>query len=263
MALAGKTILITRAAHQAGEVSTSVRQRGGVPLMFPTIDIVPPASWEACDRAIEKLSGTDALLFTSANAVEFFLRRLEERGHSPSELGSKMLCAVGRATREAIETRGLRVAVMPQTFTSSDLAKILKRDDVRGLSFLFPCGNLAHNELPETLRRLGAEVEPVVVYRTVRPPESEVGRIRAMLLAGSVDVLTFTSPSTWRNFIGLFPGEDVRSAIRSAAVAAIGPVTAREIEASGFRVDLVAAESTVESLVGSIENFFENPSHDQ
>ena len=77
--IANKTILITRAAHQAPEFADALRRLGGTPVLFPTIEIVAPASWDECDRAIDALYMYDGIIFTSRNGVEFFMRRLHER----------------------------------------------------------------------------------------------------------------------------------------------------------------------------------------
>ena len=73
MDLTGKTILVTRAAHQAEEFARAIERYGGTPILFPTIDVQPPKSWEECDRAIDGISRYDGFLFASANAVSFFL----------------------------------------------------------------------------------------------------------------------------------------------------------------------------------------------
>ncbi len=123
--LSGKTILITRSAQQADDMAELVRSRGGVPVVVPTIDIIPPVTWDAADRAAAGLHMYDGLIFTSANGVRFFLDRLVQAGISPAGLSRKMICCVGGSTREAIESYGLTVTAMPARFTAGDLAAAL------------------------------------------------------------------------------------------------------------------------------------------
>ena len=66
-ALHGISILVTRAAGQAEQLVRLIEERGGTAVVVPTIEIVPPAGWEACDRAIERLSAYDGVLFTSVD----------------------------------------------------------------------------------------------------------------------------------------------------------------------------------------------------
>ena len=101
MNLTGKTILVTRSAHQADDFVHLIEQYGGRAIVFSTLEIVPPGSWADCDRAIKSLSLYDGLIFTSTNGVEFFFRRLKERGGPLQELHSKMILVVGEKRRRA------------------------------------------------------------------------------------------------------------------------------------------------------------------
>lgn len=247
--LAGKTILVTRAARQAGDIVSAIEHLGGIALVFPTIEILPPESWDQVDRALDRLNGTGGLVFTSANGAEYFLGRTETRGISPVRLSSMMVLAVGDKTRKAVERHGVSVRFVPEKFSGFDLQKLMEHEDLRDRVLLFPRGNLGDERLPEEFRRLGARVETVVAYRTVKPADDRCEDVRSKILSGKVDILSFTSPSTFRNFLDLFPGEIMKKFVGHAKIAAIGPVTSAAIEAAGFRVDIIPRQSTIESLV--------------
>lgn len=132
MILSGKTILITRAVHQSKEFVSAIESLGGTSVVFPTIEIVPPDSWEPCDRAIESLYMYDGLIFTSQNGVDSFFQRLSALGKSAAELKAKMICCVGKKTKEAIQQFNLVVTTMPEKFTALDLAKTLRQEDLHG-----------------------------------------------------------------------------------------------------------------------------------
>jgi uroporphyrinogen III methyltransferase/synthase len=259
--LTGKTILITRAAHQAEDLVSRIEQLGGTPILFPTIEIRPPDAWDACDRAIEALYMYDGLIFTSTNGVELFTRRMEENGHSIKELQSKIICVVGEKTQRTVERLGLKVTAMPAKFTAVDLATTLQQENLQGKTFLFPRGNLANDTLPEMLKRLGAAVDAVTVYRTQKPKQENTGAIRTMLLNGKIDVATFTSPSSVHNFVALFSLEEVRRFHNRCKFAVIGPTTRAAFLEIGIEVDIVANKSTMQGLVESITQYFQPTSH--
>jgi uroporphyrinogen-III synthase len=254
--LAGKTILITRAAHQAPEFVQLVRNHGGIAVEFPTIEILPPASWERLDRALDGLYMYDGLIFTSANGAEFFFRRMEERHDAIQDLRPKMIFAVGEKTKQAIERRELTVRAVPEKFTSFDLQKMLEHEDLNGKAFLFPRGNMGNDQLEGNLKILGAHVDPVVVYRTVQPQRENVDTLRANLLDGSIDAVTFTSASTFQNFQALFTGDRLKDILGRTSIAVIGPATASAVEDAGLDVDIVAKQPTIESLVDSMSAYF-------
>jgi uroporphyrinogen-III synthase len=255
MKLSGKTILITRAVHQATEFVQAIERYGGNPVVFPTIEITPPASWEACDRAIDGLYMYDGLIFTSSNAVEFFFKRLSEREIPFQDLKSKTVFVVGEATKQAVEQHGLSVTAMPEKFTAFDLVKALHQEDLKDKCFLFPRGNLGNNNLRDNLKILGAQVESVIVYQTQRPAEQNINQIKSMILQEKIDIVTFTSPSTFKNFAVLFSSDELKHLQQHVKIAAIGPVTAEAVEEFNLEVDILSKESTTDSLIQSILNY--------
>ncbi|HLQ78555.1 MAG TPA: uroporphyrinogen-III synthase, partial [Terriglobia bacterium] len=76
MALHGKTILTTRAAAQAGDLGERLKLLHARVVECPTMELEPIENWTAIDPAIARMNSYDWILFTSANAVDFFLKRL-------------------------------------------------------------------------------------------------------------------------------------------------------------------------------------------
>src|SRR6185436_10834583 len=92
--LFGKTIVITRALEQAAEFAHLLEEEGAEVVSFPTIQIVPPKTWEPVDKAIESLSRFDWILFTSVNGVRHFFERLKARGGDVRDLKGIRLGAI-------------------------------------------------------------------------------------------------------------------------------------------------------------------------
>src|SRR5512140_1184060 len=78
--LFGKRVLVTRSRDQASVFAEMLIDRGATTIEFPTIDVVPPASWEELDQAIGEIESFNWLILTSANAVRFFMERLRSLG---------------------------------------------------------------------------------------------------------------------------------------------------------------------------------------
>ncbi|MEK7751342.1 MAG: uroporphyrinogen-III synthase, partial [Acidobacteriota bacterium] len=106
--LAGRRMVITRAEGQGGEFAAKLRALGAEVIEFPTISIRPAADFAPLDAAIARLSEYDWLIFTSANGVRFFAERLNA---PPKDLRAKV-CAIGPATRRAVEELGLKVDIV-------------------------------------------------------------------------------------------------------------------------------------------------------
>jgi len=126
---------------------------------------------------------------------------------------------------------------------------------MEGLRVLLPRADLARPALAEGLREAGATVDEVVAYRTVRPSEGDAEAVRQALAEGKIDVLTFTSSSTVRNFLAALT--PLPSLPERTVVACIGPITARTAREMGLPVHVVAVEHTIEGLVRALIEYLE------
>ncbi len=253
--LSGKTVLVTRAPGQAGEFAKLLRECGATVVEIPTIEIVPPLSWEDADRAIDRLPGYDWLILTSTNAVDWFFRRVRERRGDLACLKGVRVCAVGPKTRAAIEAAGLAVEFQPSVYRAEGLINEAGEGAWDGRRVLFPRAAEGRDVIPDEMRRVGAELDLVTVYRTV---PSQVGRekLRSLLAAGTLDAVTFTSGSTVNSFVSLLDPAQIESIAGRVVVACIGPVTADAARAAGLPVDALAREATMPGLADALEDYF-------
>jgi len=254
-ALEGKTIVVTRAAHQAGEFIRLLEERGAAAVAIPTIDIVDPESWEETDRALGNLGSYDWLILTSVNGVNFFLRHAREKLGGLSDLESRRICAVGPRTRDAILKEGLHVDFMPAEHVAEAVVEESGENWV-GKKALFPRAAEGRDVIPEGLRRLGAEVDVIPVYRNVLPGTS-AEEFRKVLGAGGADAITFTSGSTVKNFIALFPQGTAAGILAGTAVACIGPITSAAAREGGVNVDVEPEQYTIPALTKALEEHFD------
>lgn len=259
--LKGKTIVITRPRAQSGHMTMHLEQLGATVIHCPTIEIVEPVSWAALDDAIEQLAAYDWLVFTSSNGAEFFFRRLGEKcGDYSSRMSHLSVCAIGPATAKAIAKARVRVDLIAEdSKAEGTLAAIVERaggkNKIRGLRFLIPRARIARDVLPVELSNLGAYVNAVEAYQSVKP-EADAESIIRLLKEGAVDAITFTSSSTISNFAALVAAEEVSKLLRDVLVACIGPVTAATAIDYGLtnivQPDVYNATALVEAIVKAI-----------
>lgn len=228
--LAGQTVVVTRARQQAGELAARLRALGAGVVELPVIEFEPldfPApDWAAYDWAI----------FTSANGVEFFFARVEPRP-------GPRLCAIGPATAAALRRRGLEPELVPEEFVAESVVAALAARGVAGRRVLLPRAAEARDVIPEELRRLGAQVDVVPVYRTVSPPGLEQ-RAQELFSLVRPHWVTLTSSSTVRHLLAAVP----RERLAGVRLASIGPVTTRTAREAGLEVTVEASRYTVEGL---------------
>ena len=251
--LLGRRILVTRALEQAADFVERLERLGAEAIAAPAIELRPPESREAFERALGEIYRFDWIVFTSRSGVEVFFERLLARGGDIRDLGKARLAAIGPATAEGLVSRGLRVDVVPGQFRAEDLARELG-SRVEGKRVLLPRAAGARDVLPEELSRAGAEVVDAACYQA-EPPTELPKAVLDSLAAGSIDTITFTSSSTVRHFLALL-GKGARQKIGSARIACIGPITAETAREAGLRVDIEARNHTTQGLIDALVDYF-------
>jgi uroporphyrinogen III methyltransferase / synthase len=260
-ALAGKRIVVTRAPEQAEELTARLERAGVKVISLPMVHFVETESTAELDHAIGQLERFDWVIFTSANAVRFFFRRarfLEEHKKlsGKSARSAPQYAVVGAATQKALEEEGLHAAFAPRQSgaTAAVLAMGLAAK-VSGKQVLIPRSDIANGELLAALRRAGASVTAVEAYRTASPQFLD-GEAQGLLRGGDVDAITFFSPSAFHNFVRLLGAGALKELRDRVAFAAIGATTAAAIRQAGAPVSVEALESSPDSLVAALEQYF-------
>jgi len=250
--LTGRRILITRAIEQAEEFSVLLENYGAQVIPFPTIEIASPDDWRPLDRAIKGIDTYDWVIFTSVNGVRSFSQRLKDKGVNITVLAEKNICAIGPRTQGELEEMGLTVTFMPAEYRAEGVAEGLKTRGINGQKILLPRARHARKILPDALREAGAVADEVEAYRAVRPAKT-LDSIEAILSKG-IDVVTFTSSSTVRNFMEFVSDKTIMHGVK---VAVIGPITAETVKNYGLEPHITPAEYTIPALVEAIVEYFQ------
>ena len=257
--LLGKRIMVTRTREQASDLVMRLEEMGADCVEFATIALEPPDSWDPLDQAVDRIASFDWLLFTSINAIQFFFRRLFERGLDARALSGIKIAVVGTATAAELKGYGLKADLLPATeFTGEGLAQTLIEQGAGSARFLLPRAAKANEALPEILQQAGGEVTIVPVYQNVRPQGREEALRREF--QERIDMVTFTSSSTFTNFIYMLNPKDeaeLRQLLDGVKIASIGPVTGKAIAKRGLSVDVQPAESySIPTMVEAITEFY-------
>jgi uroporphyrinogen-III synthase len=245
--LAGQRIVVTRAARQSGGLRERLEQQGAEVMLLPTIETVPPESYQPLDDALREAKRFAWLVVTSANAAGVIGERLEALG-VPAQLLTHLHCAaVGPSTAEAVRELGLTVDVIPERYVGEALAAALK-DQVRGQRVLLVRGAAARDVVPHALAAGGAAVTVVDAYLTVVPADA-VERAKAIFGTEPFpNAVVFTSGSTVTHLLDVL--RDAGLAFpRQVACVSIGPVTSSALRDAGLRVTAEAEKASLDGLV--------------
>lgn len=260
--LDGVTVVVTRARAQAADLVSMLESHGACVLSLPVIALADPDDWGPADSALDTLPTYDWVVFTSANALDRFLGRAVARGMDEGrllgELAECRIAAVGPATAARCEAAGVRTDYVPEEAVAEGLVEGFAALGLgHGTRVLLPRALEAREVLPDALRAAGAVIDVVPVYRTV--PADPDPDIVQRIADGDADVVTFTSPSTVRNFFGMLKTTTADRAARELKAVSIGPVTSEALRRIGIEPFAEAPEHTSAGLVGALVQAMAGP----
>ena len=245
MPLQNKRILITRTRHQASDLAAQLEALGATPILIPTIEIIPPETYEPLNTALAQLNAYDWLLFTSANAVEVFHQR-----RNPS-VTPRRIAVIGPATAKAVQGIGLTVDLIPPKYIAESLAEALIPHAPNAHMLLIRAAE-ARDILPQALSAAGAIVTVAEAYRNQIPPDS-ISALQSLFATPATypDAITFTSASTARNLIALLEAANL-TLPPTITLASIGPITSQTLRDLGHPPNLESPEPTIPALIQTL-----------
>ncbi len=258
--LAGKRVLITRARHQAGQLSAELTALGAEVIEIPAIEILPPESFELLDKALRNLQWYQWLIVTSANTVRSIRERLATLDLATRNFRDLKIAAIGSATARAMQEAGLSVTVTPKEYVAESLIESIG-DQARNARVLIARAAVARDVIPEALARLGAQVDVVEAYRNI-VPENSVSRVAELFVAGQLppDAATFTSSSTVTNFFHLLRAAGIHRPPGKMLAISIGPITSQTLRDHNWAPGAEADPHDIPGLISAtIHALIPNP----
>ena len=255
--LMGKRIVVTRAREQASELVRLLSGLGAECIECPAIKVVPPDNWKPLDTAIKSISSYDWLVFTSVNGVNFFFERLFAKNMDARALGNLHIAVIGPATAKRLSDFGLKSDIIPKTYRAESIVEAFAKENIKGKRILIPRAKEARPVLPVELTRMGAVVDEITAYHT-KEVSDNADFLLKQLEQGTIDIITFTSSSTARNFHAILPPEKLGTLMNGVIVASIGPITTETARKLGFDVHVTAESFTIPGLCEAIKKYCDN-----
>ena len=249
--------MVTRASERADSLVQELERAGAEVLRLPTMGPAAPVSGGPLNDALRQIESFDAILFLSATAVQCtfkqstILGKKEQLRNFPGQL----IAAVGAVTAQNAIDHGIRIDLIAKGGTGEALVKELGAS-LSGRKVFLPRSDRGDRGLSEALREAGALVTEVVAYSTPAPEPLDPEIVERICRA-DVDVVTFTSPSAFRNLSDWIDTLTLARLSSRVRFAAIGPTTAKSIRKAGSQVEIEAAEPSVRGLTEAIVTYYE------
>ncbi len=246
--LSGKRIVITRARRQASPLESLITGHGGIPVLYPCLDIAPPPEPAALDARLRNLRDFDWIAFSSGNAVWAIAERARAIGVEKN-LAQARIAALGPATSAELRRQLSRDPdFTPSAFSAENLARQLPLNP--GERILLPQSDLADRKAADILRARGAALTALVAYRTL------VGQggvdLPSLIANAEIDALTFASPSALRFFRQRCP---LAKALSLPALC-LGPSTAKAAAEQGFQELITPPSISLRAMLSALSAYF-------
>jgi uroporphyrinogen-III synthase len=251
----GKRVMVTRAAEQSQSLVEGLREAGAEAVVVPLMAFAAADDTAELDRCLTDGGKFDWVFLTSQNAVRALQERCAALGRSLQQVfsGAK-IAAVGPTTADTARAAGLHVNYISKVHNGVALAEELATE-VRGKRVFVPRSDRANPDLIAALERHGAQVTPVVAYKTVAA-EADSQKVRRILAGPRVDAVLFFSPSAVHHYREILGAEEFKEFGRQAVFVAIGPVSERALKEEGIGRILTASEATVAAAIATLVEFF-------
>ena len=199
---------------------------------------------EKTSACLSRLEDYTWIVFTSSNGVLEFFRQLRQLELDHRKLGQVKFAVIGKGTEKTLRDFGFIADFVPSVYSSQALAKewvptLTVRDRV-----LFVRAKESSRDLPRALNQAGIAWDGAAVYQTVTDQRREDELRR---LGKDMDYIVLSSGSGARAFASMWKPEGFHGKIVS-----IGPVTTKEAEKAGIRVDITAAVFTAEGIAEAV-----------
>lgn len=255
--LENRVIAITKSKDAAGDAFDELLQNGAELVFIPSISIEPIKDNPNLDKAIAEISTYNYLIFASAAAVKFYAAEIELKKSIIDYSGINVAC-VGLRTADECTKFNIPVHIIPASYNALALCRELEKHDLQGKRILIPCSQIAREELGSELTRLGAIVNSVPVYETKMPLPEEITKLKDAFSRKKIDLIAFTSPSSYCNFLMIFNITSPKTFFSSYRVAAIGHTTKNAIAGSEVKVDITPDETSLKGLFKSILEYYKH-----
>ena len=247
--LLGRTVMVTRASHQAQELANLLAPLGAEVILHPAIEIVETSSWSRFDAALKRFSGFSRVVLVSTNAARFFFSRVNDPIASQvtaADLARIEFAAIGAATAAVAADHGVDVSLVPKRSDSASLAELLLSKPATGKTMVVRADR-GSTVLADRLKQAGCPFEQFPIYQS-RDMTEAVPEIHEMLQNNKIDWTTVTSSAIGGSLLNLF-GEDL---LQKTHLVSISPTTTAALESLGLKVDAEATEYNMEGLVEAI-----------
>jgi len=254
----GKTIAITRAEDDSQEFIDLITKENGNALPLPTIELVSKGE-KIVDEFLSALAKEDPdySVFMSSKAVSLLFETAKKAGKFEElrlAVANTIVLAVGPKTRDVLEKENVKVAYIPERYSSVGIGEVFTKLNAVGKKVIIPRSGASTSFLKDLLEKIGLHVTELYLYDVCTFSDtSQWNEFRDLFSQDKIDGIIFTSASSVRAFFEIMTKDhdenQLVDMLHKTMVVSIGPFTADELKK--FNVKNVVAD--VHTILGSFD----------
>jgi uroporphyrinogen-III synthase len=256
----GKTIAITRSKEDAQEFIELVSEQNANPITLPTIQLVSKGE-KIVDEFLDTIEkeNPDYSVFMSSKAVTLLIdsaKKISKFEKLQLSITNTIVIAVGPKTRDVLEQENIKVAYVPERYSSVGVGEVFTRLNAVGKKAIIPRSGASTPFLKNLLEKIGINIVELYLYDVCAfNNPTEWNDFRDLFSQNKIDGIIFTSASSVRAFFEImindYTQENLIQLLEKTKVIAIGPFTADELKK--FNVKNIIAD--IHTVKGSVEAF--------
>jgi len=227
-------------------------------LPLPTIELVSKGE-KIVDEFLSALADGDPdySVFMSSKAASLLFETAKKTGKFEElqlSIANTIVLAVGPKTKDALEKENVKVAYMPQRYSSVGIGEIFTKLNAVGKKVIVPRSGASTPFLKDLLEKIGLHVTELYLYDVCAFRDtSQWNEFRDLFSQDKIDGIIFTSASSVRAFFEIMTKDhdenQLVDMLHKTMVVSIGPFTADELKK--FNVKNVVAD--VHTILGSFD----------
>ena len=255
--LAGIGVVLTRPVEQASRVARRIEALGGVPILFPVLEIRDTANIGPLNDLIDRLDEFDLAIFISANAVNKAMQFIQARRSLPPRL---KFAAIGKMSAQELARFGVHEVICPASqFDSEALLELPQLQTVAGQRIVIFRGEEGREVLGDTLIARGARLEYAECYRRAKPA-GDAGDLLKRWARNEIQAVSVMSSESLRNLCAM-AGASGQPWLKQTPLFVPHPRIASAARELGF-IDTQSTEPGDEGLIAALlAKFTPQPQH--
>lgn len=256
----GKVVAITRSKEDSVEFTNLISNAKAKAISLPTIELVSKGNGMVDEflNAIKK-DDPDYSVFMSSKAVKLLFdtaKKVSKYEKLQLAVANTTVIAVGPKTKAALESQGIRVAHVPERFSSVGVGEVFTFLNAEGKKVIVPRSGASTPFLAQLLEKIGLKVKEIYLYDVKSSSAlSYWTEFKTLFSQNKVDGIIFTSASSVRAFFDIMLAnmdkKTLKDHLKKTVSLAIGPFTADELKKFGvkpFTADIHTVQGAVDAM---------------